>query len=125
QRCWAMMCVFWPGSPVSGRHCCGLSRKPRVPNSARAGQYVLRPLPQTCITRKKLMFTGIVAAIGTIESVKPLGEGDQNTGVRLRVRAAGLPLQDTRLGDSIAIQGACMTVVELFDDAFSVDVSRE
>ena len=71
------------------------------------------------------MFTGIVAAIGTIIKVQPLREADQDAGLRLTVHAPGFSLQSTRLGDSIAIQGACMTVVELVDDTFSVDVSRE
>lgn len=71
------------------------------------------------------MFTGIVAAIGTITQAQPLREADQDAGLRLTVHAPGFSLASTRLGDSIAIQGACMTVVELSADRFSVDVSRE
>jgi riboflavin synthase len=70
------------------------------------------------------MFTGIVAAVGKISSVKPL-EGGTFAGVRLEIDAGGLPLADVGLGDSIAINGACMTVVAKTDTAFSVDVSRE
>jgi len=70
------------------------------------------------------MFTGIVAAIGKIESVTPL-EGGSFAGVRLNINAGGLPLADVALGDSIAINGACMTVVEKDDGSFRVDVSRE
>ncbi len=70
------------------------------------------------------MFTGIVAAVGKISSVKPL-EGGSFAGVRLEIDAGGLPLADVGLGDSIAINGACMTVVAKTDTAFSVDVSRE
>ncbi|MFC0170576.1 riboflavin synthase [Pseudoduganella danionis] len=70
------------------------------------------------------MFTGIVAAIGKIESVTPL-VGGSFAGVRLNVHAGGLPLADVALGDSIAINGACMTVVEKDDSSFRVDVSRE
>jgi riboflavin synthase len=70
------------------------------------------------------MFTGIVAAIGTITSVEAL-EGGLDAGVRLRIHAGGLPLQDVALGDSIAINGACMTVVQKDADAFLVEVSRE
>ncbi len=70
------------------------------------------------------MFTGIVAAVGRITEVRPLGDGE-DAGVRLSIQAGGLPLAATRLGDSIAIQGACMTAVVLHDDAFEVDVSRE
>ena len=69
------------------------------------------------------MFTGIVAAVGRIESVSPLG--DVNAGVRLRVAAGDLDLTDVGIGDSIAIQGACMTVVTLGAGQFDVDVSRE
>lgn len=71
------------------------------------------------------MFTGIVAAVGAITKVQPLLEGNQDAGFRLVVHAPGFPLQAAKLGDSIAIQGACMTVVELTNDTFSVDVSRE
>ncbi|MYM26150.1 riboflavin synthase [Duganella sp. FT135W] len=70
------------------------------------------------------MFTGIVAAVGKIESVKPL-EGGSFAGVRLDINAGGLPLADVGLGDSIAINGACMTVVEKDATNFRVDVSRE
>lgn len=70
------------------------------------------------------MFTGIVAAVGQIKTVAPLG-GDAASGVRLAVRSGGLDLSDVALGDSIAIQGACMTVVTLAEDGFDVDVSRE
>ncbi|HZV65972.1 MAG TPA: riboflavin synthase [Telluria sp.] len=70
------------------------------------------------------MFTGIVAAVGHIHSVQPL-EGGHDAGVRLEIDAGGLPLQDVALGDSIAINGACMTVVAKTSASFSVDVSRE
>ncbi|NHZ82801.1 riboflavin synthase [Massilia sp. CCM 8695] len=70
------------------------------------------------------MFTGIVAAVGKISSVQAL-EGGLEAGVRLDIDAGGLPLADVALGDSIAINGACMTVVAKTDAAFSVDVSRE
>jgi riboflavin synthase len=70
------------------------------------------------------MFTGIVAAVGSIQTVKPL-EGGSFAGVRLQIEAGGLGLDDVALGDSIAINGACMTVVEKTGNAFAVDVSRE
>lgn len=69
------------------------------------------------------MFTGIVAAVGRIERVDPLG--DDEAGVRLRIDAGDLDLSDVAVGDSIAIQGACMTVVGLEPGAFYVDVSGE
>ena len=70
------------------------------------------------------MFTGIVAAIGRITSITPLAN-DSNAGVRLNVAAGGLPLGDVAIGDSIALNGACMTVTHKAADSFSVDVSRE
>src|SRR5688500_9856479 len=70
------------------------------------------------------MFTGIVAAVGKINTVTPL-EGGPDAGVRLVIDAGGLPLADVALGDSIALNGACMTVVEKTDTTFSVDGSRE
>ena len=54
------------------------------------------------------MFTGIVQAVGTIEAVAPL-EG----GVRVTVAADGLALSDVALGDSVCVQGACLTVVAI------------
>ncbi len=70
------------------------------------------------------MFTGIVAAVGKINSVTPL-EGGSFAGVRLDIDAGPLPLADVALGDSIAINGACMTVVARTGSTFTVDVSRE
>lgn len=65
------------------------------------------------------MFSGIVAAVGRIVSAQPLGDG-----VRLRIEAAHLELDDVKLGDSIAIQGICHTVVAKHADTFDVDTSR-
>ncbi len=70
------------------------------------------------------MFTGIVAAVGRVNAITPLGAGP-DAGVRLTVHAGGLPLQDVAIGDSIAINGACMTVTQKTEQDFSVDVSRE
>jgi riboflavin synthase len=69
------------------------------------------------------MFTGIIAAIGRINEVRPLG--DASAGVRLSIDAGTLGLADVALGDSIAIQGACMTVVAIAGNTFEVEVSRE
>jgi riboflavin synthase len=68
------------------------------------------------------MFTGIVAAVGRIETVESLGA---DAGVRLTIHAGSLGLTDVALGDSIAIQGACMTAVSIDGDRFCVEVSRE
>lgn len=70
------------------------------------------------------MFTGIVAAVGKITSVTSIGNHD-NAGVRLVIDAGGLPMADVAIGDSIALNGACMTVVEKTEHGFAVDVSRE
>jgi riboflavin synthase len=72
------------------------------------------------------MFTGIIAAIGEITSVNELTNSTYS-GVRLVLNAGGLDLSDVGLGDSIAINGACMTAVELdvASNTFAVDVSHE
>ncbi len=70
------------------------------------------------------MFTGIVASVGRITSIKPLGS-EPTAGVQLTIDAGGLPMADVQLGDSIAIQGACMTVISKTANGFTVDVSRE
>ncbi len=69
------------------------------------------------------MFTGIVAAIGRITDVTPLGGAD--AGVRLAIEAATLGLDDVAIGDSIAVEGACMTVMRMAGNSFEVEVSRE
>ncbi len=69
------------------------------------------------------MFTGLVAAVGRIVSVEPLPGDD--AGVRLSIDAGDLGLEDVAIGDSIAVQGACMTVIGLSARGFEVDVSRE
>lgn len=66
------------------------------------------------------MFTGIIAAIGQVTSVTPSG-GD----MRLKVATQKLDLSDVSLGDSIAINGVCLTVVELGEAHVSFDVSKE
>ena len=66
------------------------------------------------------MFTGIVAAVGRIATAAPAAGG-----VRARIEAGGLPLGDVAPGDSIAVNGVCLTVVTLHEDAFDVDISGE
>jgi riboflavin synthase len=66
------------------------------------------------------MFTGIIQAIGTITRIEPKG-GD----CRLTVATGKLPFEDVKLGDSIAVNGVCLTAVELGDRFFAADVSRE
>lgn len=64
------------------------------------------------------MFTGIVTAIGRIASARPHGDG-----LRLRIDAPGFGLADVALGDSIALQGVCHTVVAKDGTGFEVDTS--
>ena len=68
------------------------------------------------------MFTGIVAAVGRITTIEPFND---NGGVRLQIDSGGLPMDDVAIGDSIAINGACMTVTQKTAQGFCVDVSRE
>jgi riboflavin synthase len=65
------------------------------------------------------MFTGIIQAVGEIKHVTPLADG-----VSLRVSSGSLNLSDVKTGDSIAVNGVCLTVVTITDRLFSVDVSR-
>jgi len=72
------------------------------------------------------MFTGIVTGLGLIVEAQPLGEAAQH-GKRLAIVAPAGYLDDVQAGDSIALNGACMTVTA-FDPAarrFQVDVSAE
>ena len=66
------------------------------------------------------MFTGIISAIGTITQTTAL-----ETGLRLTIHAPALDLSDVALGDSIAHNGVCLTVISKQGDTFQVDVSRE
>jgi riboflavin synthase len=66
------------------------------------------------------MFTGIVQAVGSVESLTPRG-GD----VRLAIRATGMDLSRTAIGDSICVQGCCVTAVTLSGSTFEADLSRE
>ncbi len=66
------------------------------------------------------MFTGIVQSTGRIVAVEPLGFGR-----RLRIEAPTLGLDDVAIGDSIAVNGACMTVTDRDSKSFSIDVSAE
>ncbi len=72
------------------------------------------------------MFTGIITGVGHIAATQPLG-ADASFGQRLSVSTPAGYLNDVQLGDSIAIDGACMTVTAFDATAahFSVDVSAE
>ena len=66
------------------------------------------------------MFTGIITAVGKIKSATPVGDG-----LQLQIEVPAHYLDDVALGDSIAIQGACMTVTKIEGNTFSLDISRE
>ncbi|WJW76219.1 riboflavin synthase [Thiohalobacter sp. IOR34] len=66
------------------------------------------------------MFTGIIEAVGEVAEQQPKGED-----LRLRIRTGKLDLGDVALGDSIAVSGVCLTVVDLPGDGFWADVSGE
>lgn len=66
------------------------------------------------------MFTGIIKAVGEIAAVTPRG-GD----LRLTIRADGLPWQEFDEGESIAVNGVCLTATAFHEDGFDTDVSRE
>lgn len=66
------------------------------------------------------MFTGIVQAVGRIVVIEALG-GD----ARLRIAVSDLGLEHAGLGDSIAVNGVCLTVVDVTQTEFAADVSQE
>ena len=67
------------------------------------------------------MFSGIIAAVGRISRVEKASGG----GLRLAIEAGSLGLRDVAAGGSIAVNGACLTVVKRGRNSFSVDISRE
>ncbi|MGD8483944.1 MAG: riboflavin synthase [Thioalkalispiraceae bacterium] len=66
------------------------------------------------------MFTGIIQSVGEVAALEPKGED-----LRVRLRTGKLDLANVELGDSIAVNGVCLTVVELPGDGFWADVSGE
>ncbi len=66
------------------------------------------------------MFTGIVTAVGRIAAVEPTSGG-----ARIRVAAPDLGLADGQIGESIAVNGVCLTAVAISGSGFDADVSRE
>lgn len=67
------------------------------------------------------MFTGIIQAVGHIHSLTEKGGGD----ARVTIAAGDLNLNDVAVGDSIACNGVCLTVVEHSAEHFAIDVSQE
>lgn len=66
------------------------------------------------------MFTGIIETTGSIKSISQIG-GD----IQLHIHAPDLDFSDVQLGDSIASNGICLTVVAIGNQSYAVDVSRE
>ncbi|HVC49957.1 MAG TPA: riboflavin synthase [Burkholderiales bacterium] len=66
------------------------------------------------------MFTGLIEAQGKIVSVTRLASG-----VRVRIETEGLPLEEVTVGDSISVNGVCLTVVAVDQSGFEMDVSEE
>ncbi|WP_018151653.1 riboflavin synthase [Leeia oryzae] len=66
------------------------------------------------------MFTGIIAAVGKITAIEPRGQD-----VRLTVDSDKLDLSDVQLGDSIAHNGVCLTVIDKLPQGYLLDVSAE
>lgn len=78
-----------------------------------------------CLVRPTLkierrLFTGIIKALGIIDRVEPRGGG-----FRYSIRSTNLPWLEYAAGDSISVNGVCLTAVELRDDGFACDVSPE
>ncbi len=66
------------------------------------------------------MFTGIIESLGKIESIEDMG-GD----ARFWIGTGKMDMSDVQLGDSIAMNGVCLTAIELRDNAYCADVSGE
>ena len=66
------------------------------------------------------MFTGIIADVGTIADKQ-----DREGGLRLNITTQSLDMSDVQLGDSIAVNGVCLTAIKLESNSFTVDVSKE
>lgn len=66
------------------------------------------------------MFTGIIQTTGQIERISPMGED-----VKLNIACAGLDMRDIHIGDSIAVNGVCLTAVNFSPTHFEVHVSHE
>ena len=66
------------------------------------------------------MFTGIIQAVGHIETITPAGDD-----LKLSIAASDLGMHDVQLGDSIAVNGVCLTVAKHNNTHFEVHVSKE
>ena len=66
------------------------------------------------------MFTGIIQTVGQIERVTPMGDD-----VKLNISCSGLDMQDVKIGDSIAVNGVCLTAITFNESHFEAHVSKE
>jgi riboflavin synthase len=66
------------------------------------------------------MFTGIIQTIGQIERITPMGED-----LKLNIACADLDMQDVKTGDSIAVNGVCLTAISVSKSHFEAHVSKE
>ncbi len=66
------------------------------------------------------MFTGIIQSVGAITQATPVGQD-----IQLVIATQGLNMQDVQLGDSIAVNGVCLTVIAFNQNQFQVHVSHE
>ena len=66
------------------------------------------------------MFTGIIQSKGSIKEIFSSSDG-----ARLKINANALDLSDSKVGDSIAVDGVCLTVTELTESSFTADISNE
>mgnify|MGYP003994288925 FL=1 len=66
------------------------------------------------------MFTGIIQAIGSIQEVH-----SSDNGVSLKINSNTLDISDSKIGDSIAVNGVCLTATQVSDNSFTADVSNE
>lgn len=66
------------------------------------------------------MFTGIIQSVGAITQTNPVGAD-----VHLSIASAALDMSDVKLGDSIAVNGVCLTVVNMTESSFEAHVSQE
>lgn len=66
------------------------------------------------------MFTGIIQTIGQIERFTPMGDD-----VKLNISCTGLDMQDVKVGDSIAVNGVCLTAITFNESHFEAHVSKE
>ena len=71
------------------------------------------------------MFTGLVEGVGTLAAREHVDQGGRGGDVRLRISVGTLPFENVQLGESISVNGTCLTVVAFDADHFEADASNE